>query len=107
MTNTDFVHVCLVYNKALTVIRTTLQQETESGVYSDHLLNALACIAAVATFSGMFSTAVLHRDAMVKILTLRGNGDTLKGLQDTGQWTRKALQWFGSRSNTGTVFSYR
>jgi hypothetical protein len=42
----------------------------------------------------MFSTAVLHRDAMVRVLELRGDGDLLKGLRCTHQWTSKAIQWY-------------
>lgn len=41
----------------------------------------------------MFSSAVLHRDALVGLLKFRGNGDLLVGWQSTGYFTRKASQW--------------
>lgn len=42
----------------------------------------------------MFNTAILHRDALVRLLTLRGDGDILAGWQSTGYFTRKATQWY-------------
>ena len=42
----------------------------------------------------MFKTAELHRDALVRVLGLRGGGDVLRGLQSTVPWTIKAIQWF-------------
>lgn len=82
------------YNRALKLMQETLNKETATGEYSDSLLNALACITAVATFSGMFRTAVMHRDALIRVLSMRGSGDVLKGLQSTRRWTSKALQWY-------------
>jgi hypothetical protein len=81
------------YNQALKGIQTTLQREVEVGVYSDHLLNAMGCITATASFSGMFETAALHRDATLRVLTIRGGGDILEGIKSTAPWTAKALQW--------------
>lgn len=37
--------------------------------------------------------AELHRDAMIRVLRERGNGDILKGLLLAPQWTVKAMQW--------------
>lgn len=81
------------YNQALKAIQTTLQREVEAGVYSDHLLNAMGCITATALFSGMFDTAVLHRDATVRVLAFRGGGDILEGIKSVAPFTAKALQW--------------
>ncbi|KAF2833205.1 hypothetical protein CC86DRAFT_6477 [Ophiobolus disseminans] len=81
------------YNKALKLMQETLKKEAEAGQYSDHLLNALSCITAAASFAGMFNTAVLHRDATIRVLRIRGDGDVLKGLQSAPAWTSKALQW--------------
>ncbi|KAF2631959.1 hypothetical protein BU25DRAFT_136553 [Macroventuria anomochaeta] len=81
------------YNKSLKVMQETLQRETAAGNYSDYLINAVSCITAAAVFSGMFNTAVLHRDALVRLLTLRGDGDISVGWQSTGYFTRKASQW--------------
>ena len=89
----DTEEVNWFYSKALKMMQETLKKEAEAAEYSDHLLNALACITATASFSGMFHAAKLHRDAMIQVLTVRGDGDVLKGLQSAGQWTSKALQW--------------
>jgi hypothetical protein len=94
--DTEEVH--WFYNRALQVMQETLKKETEAGQYSDHLLNALACITATASFSGMFNTAVLHRNATIRVLTIRGNGNVLKSLQSAPPWTSKALQWYISSS---------
>lgn len=45
------------------------------------------------SYAGLFKTAVLHRNALVRVLTLRGNGDVLKGLQSAPPWTIKTVQW--------------
>ncbi|KAJ8113753.1 hypothetical protein OPT61_g4187 [Boeremia exigua] len=89
--NTEEVH--WFYNKSLKMMQDALQKETAAGQYSDYLINAVSCITAAAVFSGMFNTAVLHRDALVRLLTCRGDGDLLKGWQSTGYFTRKASQW--------------
>lgn len=89
--STEEVH--WYYNKALKALQDTVQKETESGVYSNDLLNSLACITATANFSGMFQAAILHRDALVRVLSIRGRGDILKGIYTTPRWTRKAIQW--------------
>ena len=51
--------------------------------------------------SGMFKTAEMHRDALVKTLALRGGGDILTGLKSTGHFTTKASQWSVSGSCVG------
>jgi hypothetical protein len=89
----DFVILGTVYNKALLMLQETLRQEAEAGQYSEHLLRSLACITATASFSGMFKAAELHCDAMIRVLTMRGDGDIMKGLQITAPWTSKAVQW--------------
>ncbi|KAJ4361615.1 hypothetical protein N0V95_001691 [Ascochyta clinopodiicola] len=81
------------YNRSLKVMQETLQKETAAGTFSDYLINAVSCITAAAVFSGMFNTAVLHRDALVRLLAHRGDGDILAGWQSTGYFTRKASQW--------------
>lgn len=43
----------------------------------------------------MFNAAVMHRDALVRLITFRGEGDLLQGWQSTGYFTRKASQWYG------------
>ncbi|KAF1840827.1 uncharacterized protein K460DRAFT_294785 [Cucurbitaria berberidis CBS 394.84] len=81
------------YGKTLTALQDVLKKETESGEYSDHLLNCLSCITATACCSGMFQTAEVHRDALIRVLTLRGGGDIVKGIQSATPWTFKAVQW--------------
>lgn len=44
----------------------------------------------------MFSTAVMHRDAMVRMLAIRGEGSIAKGFRSIGNWGRKSVQWFVS-----------
>jgi hypothetical protein len=83
-----------VHGNALKELQNTLNEEIESGVFSEDLLLALGIIAAIACFTGMFDTAVIHCDALIKVLEIRGKGDVLQGLYATGQWTRKALQWY-------------
>lgn len=90
----DTEEVRWYYHEALKALQETVKTESEAGEYSDHLLKGLACITATASVSGMFSTAILHRDATIRIVTERGNGDILKGLQTTSTWTAKALQWY-------------
>jgi len=90
----DTEEVGWFYNQALKGIQNTLKKEAEAGVYSDHLLNAMGCITATASFSGMFETAALHRDATLRVLTLRGGGDILDGMKSLPRWTAKALQWY-------------
>lgn len=46
----------------------------------------------------MFDTAVLHRDALLRLLTLRGDGDIQAGWRSTGYFTRKASQWYAAYS---------
>ncbi|KAH6614992.1 hypothetical protein C7974DRAFT_57103 [Boeremia exigua] len=81
------------YNKSLKSMQETIQRETAEGNYSDHLINAVACITAAAVFGGMFTTSITHRDALVRLLTCRGDGDLLVGLQSTSRFTRKASRW--------------
>ncbi|KAF1923952.1 uncharacterized protein M421DRAFT_302188 [Didymella exigua CBS 183.55] len=81
------------YNRSLKTMQDTLQRETAAGNYTDHLINAVACITAAAVFSGMFDTAIVHRDALIRLLTLRGDGDVRVGCQSTSYFTRKASQW--------------
>jgi hypothetical protein len=82
-----------VYNNALRQLQATLNKEIASGVFSDHLLLSLGIIAAIACFAGMFDTATMHRNALIKILGMRGDGNVLEGVYTTSQWTRKAIQW--------------
>jgi hypothetical protein len=42
----------------------------------------------------MFDAAIKHRDALVHLLTLRGDGDLLAGWQSTCFFTRKSSQWW-------------
>ncbi|KAF1915245.1 hypothetical protein BDU57DRAFT_518123 [Ampelomyces quisqualis] len=81
------------YNIALKELQLQLNKEMETGVHTDYLLMGLSIIAAIASFTGLFDTAIVHRDALVRILSNRGNGDVLKGLQTAGQWTIKTVQW--------------
>lgn len=41
----------------------------------------------------MFKIAELHRDALLRVIRLRGNGDMLRGLEKVSPWTVKAMQW--------------
>jgi hypothetical protein len=82
-----------VYNKALKALQFRIRKETESGLFSDELLVALACLTAVASFSWNFSVAAMHRNATIRVLELRGNGDVINGLRDTHRWIIKAIQW--------------
>jgi hypothetical protein len=92
-TVTNSASMFIVYNKALKALQFRIQKETESGNFSDDLLVALSCLTAVASFSGNFSIAAMHRDASIRILELRGKGDVLNGLQGTHPWIIKAIQW--------------
>lgn len=92
----DTEEIYWYYNKALKALQDALAKEMKTGQYTDGLLNALACITATASFSGMFSTAVLHRNALIRILSIRGNGDVLSGIYTAPRWTRKAIQWYVS-----------
>ncbi|KAL6708511.1 hypothetical protein ACN47E_002774 [Coniothyrium glycines] len=91
--NVDTEEVQFFYNRALRVLQSTIQKEADAGIYTDHLVNCLACITATASFSGMYKTAELHRDALVRVLGIRGDGDVLKGLLSAVPWTVKAVQW--------------
>lgn len=42
----------------------------------------------------MFKASVLHRDALIRVLTVRGDGDLLAGWKSTSLFTRKATQWY-------------
>ncbi|KAF2131418.1 hypothetical protein P153DRAFT_365006 [Dothidotthia symphoricarpi CBS 119687] len=81
------------YLKALRLLQETLQKETELNEFSDEMLTGLACVMATANYSGMFSTAALHRDAMLRMLTLRGGGDIIKGFLSVNPWGKKCMQW--------------
>jgi hypothetical protein len=105
------------YNKALKTMKAAVAKASEDGEYPDNLLNAMACIMATAVcmsslfsartgkvdieckltteqnFSGMFKTAEIHRDALVRTLALRGDGDVMAGLKSTSHFTTKASQW--------------
>ncbi|KAJ4367379.1 hypothetical protein N0V83_006961 [Neocucurbitaria cava] len=81
------------YNKSLRALQETLKKDVESGEYSDPLLNCLACMTATASFAGMFKTAELHRDALIKVLALRGDGDVVQGIKSATTWSVKAIQW--------------
>ncbi|KAF2030170.1 hypothetical protein EK21DRAFT_66221 [Setomelanomma holmii] len=89
----DTEEVRWFYNRGLQILQETLKKESEAGQYSEQLLKSLACITATASFSGMFWAAELHRDAMIRVLTMRGDGDIIKGMQGTSPWTVKAVQW--------------
>jgi hypothetical protein len=82
-----------VYNNALRELQTALNKEMETRVYTDDLVLSLGVIAAVACFTGMFDTAVLHRNALIRVLSMRGDGDILTGLQTTSPWSQKTIQW--------------
>ncbi|RYF39707.1 MAG: hypothetical protein EOO38_22895, partial [Cytophagaceae bacterium] len=63
-------------------------------LHTDYLVMALSVIASIACFTGMFDTAIVHRDALIRVLSNRGNGDILKGLQTTSIWATKTVQWY-------------
>jgi hypothetical protein len=121
-----------LYSKALKGMQAAVKKATEDGDYSIYLLKSLACITATAvciafgssdqtpcvgsiehglntkqSVSGMFKTAEIHRDALVKTLALRGDGDILAGLKSAGHFTTKASQWsvssFCTRSSLHTI----
>jgi hypothetical protein len=83
-----------VCENALKELQARLNKEVASGVYTEHLILALSSITAISTFAGTFDAAISHRDAMIRILGLRGNGDILRGLQSLSPWTAKTAQWF-------------
>ncbi|KAF2856341.1 hypothetical protein T440DRAFT_105857 [Plenodomus tracheiphilus IPT5] len=89
----DTEEVRWFYSQALLAIQETLKKDEVAGEYSEDVLKAIGCITAAASFSGMFKTAELHSDAMVRLLRIRGDGDILAGLRSTAPWTAKALQW--------------
>ncbi|OAK98909.1 hypothetical protein IQ06DRAFT_224788 [Phaeosphaeriaceae sp. SRC1lsM3a] len=78
---------------ALKELQARLNREVASGIYTEHLLLALSSITAISTFAGTFDAAIFHRDAMIRILAIRGNGDLLSGLQSLSPWAAKTLQW--------------
>ncbi|KAF2018983.1 hypothetical protein BU24DRAFT_405705 [Aaosphaeria arxii CBS 175.79] len=84
---------CMYYYKlALQVMR----EETEKRKvkeFSDAFIAALGCFAACANFAGDFKAALVHRDALLKVLMAKGNGDLLKGIQSTKPWTQKGMAW--------------
>lgn len=92
--NAETEEVHWFYNKALEVVQQTLKKEAESGQYSCDLLKAVTCLTATASYAGMFTTATLHRDAMIRVLKAQGGGDLLKGFRLAPAWTRKAMQWY-------------
>ncbi|KAF2992939.1 hypothetical protein E8E13_000372 [Curvularia kusanoi] len=81
------------YNKSLQMLQKTIDKEVAAGNFSDHLIRAVSCITAAAVFSGLFNAAVKHRDALVHLFTLRGDGNLLAGWQSTSYFTRKSSQW--------------
>ncbi|KAF1924702.1 uncharacterized protein M421DRAFT_274612 [Didymella exigua CBS 183.55] len=81
------------YIESLRKIRQDLADQTQLGRFSDYLINALACIQATSSFAGMFEAAVMHHNAMTKILKIRGNGDILMGLKQLSPWSMRAIQW--------------
>jgi hypothetical protein len=83
----------LVYHYSLKELQTALNKESETGTYSDHLMLSLSVITSIAVFIGMFSTSVLHRTALIRVLSMRGNGDILAGLHSTNYWTRETIKW--------------
>ncbi|KAI8936315.1 hypothetical protein NX059_006731 [Plenodomus lindquistii] len=91
--NVDKEELQYYYHHALRAIQETLKRDEIAGEYSEDVIKAIGCITAAASFSGMFKTAELHRDAMVRLLSIRGNGDILAGLLSAAPWTIKALQW--------------
>jgi hypothetical protein len=82
-----------VYNNALRELQSALNEEIATGVFSEQLLLSLGIIASIACFTGMFDTATMHHNALIRILGMRGDGDVLQGISTTSQWTRKAIQW--------------
>lgn len=89
----DAEEVRWYYHHALREIQETLKRDEVAGEYSEDILKAVACITAAASFGGMFKTAELHRDALVRLLSMRGGGDLIAALQSTAPWTAKAIQW--------------
>lgn len=53
----------------------------------------------------MFKTAEIHRDALVRVLRLRGNGDIIAGLSTAVPWTVKAIQWYAFLSFSSQAIS--
>jgi hypothetical protein len=75
-------------------LQTALNKESETGVFSDHMMLSLSVIAAIAVFIGMFDTAVMHRNALIRVISIRGDGDILAGLHSTSYWPRETIKWF-------------
>jgi hypothetical protein len=58
------------------------------------MLLSLGVITGIAVFIGMFNTSIMHRAALIRVLSLRGNGDILAGLHSTSYWPRETIKWF-------------
>lgn len=79
------------YRLALQAMQEELNRKVEQ--YSDGFLVALACFSACANFTGQYEASIMHRDALIKAVTLRGDGDLKKGLQSCKPWTQRAMVW--------------
>ena len=58
----DTEEVYWFYNKSLKMMQETLQKETAAGKFSDYLINAVACITAVAVSFGLQQQTLRHLD---------------------------------------------
>ncbi|KAH7130624.1 hypothetical protein B0J11DRAFT_504390 [Dendryphion nanum] len=79
------------YRLALQAMQEELDRTSEQ--YSDAFLVAMACFSACANFTGDYRASRVHRDALIKAVMLRGNGDLKKGLQSCKPWTQRAMTW--------------
>ncbi|KAH7108841.1 hypothetical protein B0J11DRAFT_573855 [Dendryphion nanum] len=78
----------------LLVIR-AIREESKKKIkdYSDHFFASLACLSACANFTSDYIAAKAHRDAMIRVLTLKGRRDLRRGIQQCESWTQKAITW--------------
>ncbi|KAF2120638.1 hypothetical protein BDV96DRAFT_271194 [Lophiotrema nucula] len=96
------------YRLALMEMRKEAARNVEQ--FTDAFMSALACFTAAANFSGQWSAAEMHCDAMVKATKLKGQGDLLKGIRAFKPWTQKAMMWCEfhvvAQGPTAPVFPY-
>ncbi|KAH7108765.1 hypothetical protein B0J11DRAFT_545700 [Dendryphion nanum] len=73
----------------------TIQEESKEVVdrYSDSFLSSLACFSACSNFIGNYTAAIAHRDAMIRVITLKGSGNLKKGIQSCTYWAQRAVVW--------------
>ncbi|KAF1996873.1 hypothetical protein P154DRAFT_305058 [Amniculicola lignicola CBS 123094] len=79
------------YRQALLAVREA--SEGNMGNYSDNFMCSLAAFSACANYSGQYKAAELHRDFMVKSVTLKGDGDLMRGFLKYKPYTKKSLIW--------------